>query len=102
MAFEEKTALYPWLGTLTRVMDVGILIVSGSQELEFASDKAVRVARFSPKMAPVARRKFRGGRVQVRSVCDDEALTLVVEAAKGNRQVKPGSILRRASFARRT
>ena len=70
--------------------------------LEFATDKAVRVARFSPKMAPVARRKFRGGRVQLRSVCDDQKLTLVVEAAKGNRQVKPGSILRRASFARRT
>ena len=70
--------------------------------LEFATDKAVRVARFSPKMAPVARRKFRCGRVQVRSVCDDQKLTLVVEAAKGHRQVKPGSILRRASFARRT
>jgi hypothetical protein len=70
--------------------------------LEFATDKAVRVARFSPKMAPVARRKFRGGRVQVRSVCDDQELTLVVEAAKGSRQVKPGTILRRASFARRT
>jgi hypothetical protein len=69
--------------------------------LEFG-DKSVRVARFSPKMAPVARRKFRGGRVQVRSVCDDEKLSLVVEAAKGNRQIKPGSILRRASFARRT
>jgi hypothetical protein len=70
--------------------------------LEFAGDKAVRVARFSPKMAPVVRRKFRGGRVQVRSICDDQKLSLVVEAAKGSRQVKPGSILRRASFARRT
>jgi hypothetical protein len=63
-------------------------------------DKTVRVARFSPTMAPVARRKFRGGRVQVRSVCDDDELHLVVEAAKGNRQVKPGSILRRARFGR--
>ena len=65
-------------------------------------DKSVRVARFSPTMAPVARRKFRGGRVQVRSVCDDNELSLVVEAANGNRQIKPGSILRRAAFARRT
>lgn len=70
--------------------------------LEFASDKAVRVARFSPKMAPTKRRKVRGGRVQVRSVCDDKQLSLVVEAAKGNRQVKPGKLLRRATFARRT
>jgi hypothetical protein len=68
--------------------------------LEFATDKAVRVARFSPKMAPTKRRKVRGGRVQVRSVCDDKELSLVVEAAKGNRQVKPGKLLRRATFGR--
>ena len=71
--------------------------------LEFASDKAVRVARFSPQAwRPSPARKFRGGRVQVRSVCDDQKLTLVVEAATGNRQVAPGTILRRASFGRRT
>jgi hypothetical protein len=63
-------------------------------------DKSVRVGRFSPRMAPVARRKVRGGRVQVRSICDDDDLSLVVEAAKGNRQVKPGRLLRSARFGR--
>ena len=53
-------------------------------------DKSVRVTRFSPAMAPVARRRVRGGRVQVRSVCDGLELSLVVEAARGNRRVAPG------------
>ena len=63
-------------------------------------DKSVRVARFSPRQAPVARRRMRGARVQVRSVCDDEKLSLVVEAARGNRRIAPASILRRARFGR--
>lgn len=63
-------------------------------------DKSVRVARFTPKTAPVARRRINRARVQVRSICDDEKLTLVVEAAKGTRQVKPSSVLRRARFGR--
>jgi hypothetical protein len=69
---------------------------------ESLGGKAVRVARFTPRTAPVARRSFRRvhARVQVRSSCDDQKLSLVVEAAKGNRQVKPGSVLRRARFGR--
>jgi hypothetical protein len=63
-------------------------------------DKSVRVARFTPKTAPVARRRINKARVQVRSICDDGKLSLVVEAAKGTRQVKPASVLRRARFGR--
>jgi hypothetical protein len=63
-------------------------------------DKSVRVARFSPATAPVARRRFGGARVQVRSVCDGEKLSLVVEAARGNRRVAPQTVLRRARFGR--
>jgi hypothetical protein len=63
-------------------------------------DDSVRVARFTPRTSPVARRKLRGRRVQVRSICDDGKLSLVVEAAKGTRQVKPSSFLRKARFGR--
>ena len=38
--------------------------------------------------------------MQVRSVCDPDELSLVVEAARGNRQVAPSSVLRRARFGR--
>ena len=64
-------------------------------------DKRVRVTRFTPRSAPVVRRRIRGARVQVRSACDDDLdLSLVVEAARGTRRVSPGSVLRRASFGR--
>jgi hypothetical protein len=63
-------------------------------------DKSVRVVRFSPRTAPVARRRIRGARVQVRSVCDGLKLSLVVEAARGNRRVAPQTVLRRARFGR--
>ena len=66
----------------------------------YLGDKSVRVARFGPRTAPVARRRIRGARVQVRSVCDHLKLSLVVEAARGNRQVAPSSVLRRARFGR--
>jgi hypothetical protein len=63
--------------------------------------KRVRVTRFTPRTAPVARRRFRGGvRVQVRSTCDGDELSLVVEAARGNRRVAPSTVLRRARFGR--
>jgi hypothetical protein len=41
-----------------------------------------------------------GARVQVRSVCDDDKLSVVVEAASGNRQVAPSTVVRRARFGR--
>jgi hypothetical protein len=66
------------------------------------SQKRIRVTRFTPRTAPVARRRFGrvNARVQVRSVCDDDELSLVVEAARGNRQVAPSTVLRRAGFRR--
>ena len=67
---------------------------------EAFGDKVVRITRFTPRTAPVARRRFRGARVQVRSVCDGDKLSLVVETARGNRQVAPSTVLRRASFGR--
>ena len=63
-------------------------------------DKSVRVARFSPRAAPVARRRFRRSRAQVRSVCEGDKLSLVVEAARGKRRVSPRAVLRRARFGR--
>jgi hypothetical protein len=63
-------------------------------------DHAVRITRFTPKTAPVARRRMNKARVQVRSLCDGEKLSVLVEAAKGTRQVKPSSVLRRARFGR--
>jgi hypothetical protein len=38
--------------------------------------------------------------VQVRSVCDGDKLSLVVEAARGNRRVSPSLALKRARFGR--
>jgi hypothetical protein len=66
----------------------------------FLDDHAVRIARFTPKTAPVARRRMNKARVQARSLCDGEKLSVLVEAAKGTRQVKPGSVLKRARFGR--
>ena len=64
-------------------------------------DKRIRITRFTPRSAPVVRRRIRGARVQVRSACDDDLkLSLVVEAARGTRRVGPGAVLRRASFGR--
>jgi len=64
------------------------------------ADKSLRVARFSPRSAPVARRRFGSARVQVRSVCDGARLSLVVEAARGSRRVAPSAVLRSARFDR--
>jgi hypothetical protein len=60
------------------------------------------VTRFTPRTAPDARKRFRriGARLQVRSLCDDDKLSLVVEAARGNRQVAPSSVLKRARVGR--
>jgi hypothetical protein len=66
---------------------------------DFNAPNAIRVARFTPRAAPVASRTFRGVRVQVREDCREE-LTLVVEAARGNVRVAPSSVLRRARFGR--
>ncbi|MGZ9121327.1 MAG: hypothetical protein ACXW6A_20885, partial [Gemmatirosa sp.] len=65
--------------------------------------KGVHVTRFTPRTAPVARKRFRRvrARVQVRSTCSgDKKLSLVVEAARGNRRIAPAKVLRRASFGR--
>ena len=67
---------------------------------EAFGDKVVRITRFTPRTAPVARRRIRGARVQVRSMCDDDKLSVVVETARGTRQVAPSTVLRRASFGR--
>jgi hypothetical protein len=62
--------------------------------------KAVHITRFNPRSAPVARRRFRRARVQIRSYCADDKLYVVVEAARGTRRVAPSSVLRRARFGR--
>ena len=73
----------------------------GAAVVDYAfDDKSVRVTRFSPRTAPVKRRRFGRSRVQVRSVCDGDDLSLVVEAARGSRRVAPSAVLRRARFGR--
>jgi hypothetical protein len=68
---------------------------------EAFGEKTVRVVRFTPRTAPVARRTIRGVRVQVRSTCSgDRKLSVVVETARGNRRVAPSTVLRRAHFGR--
>ena len=57
-------------------------------------------SRASARPRRVARRRIGGARVQVRSVCDGAKLSLVVEAARGNRRVSPSTVLRRARFGR--
>jgi hypothetical protein len=74
---------------------------AGAAAVDFSlGDKSVRVTRFSPRSSRVARRRFGAARVQLRSVCDGAKLSLVVEAARGNRRVAPGTVLRRARFGR--
>ena len=64
-------------------------------------DDAIRVVRVSPRVSPVARRRFGRARVQIRSKCSDDAkLRVVVEAARGNRRLAPARVLRRARFGR--
>jgi hypothetical protein len=63
-------------------------------------DKSVRVARFSPRSAPVAVRRFGTAHVQLRSVCDGAKLSLVIEAARRLQSVAPGTVLRGARFGR--
>jgi hypothetical protein len=73
----------------------------GAAVVDFSlGDKSVRVTRFSPRASRVARRRFGSARVQLRSVCDGDKLSLVVEAARGNRRVAPQTVLRRARFGR--
>ena len=67
---------------------------------EAFAGKAIWLTRFTPRSAPVKRRRFRRGRVQVRSECDEGNLSLVVEGARGNRRVAPSAVLRRARFGR--
>jgi hypothetical protein len=66
----------------------------------FGDPKPVMVTRFTPRSAPVARRRFGSARVQVRSICDDRKLSLVVEAARGAQRISPSAVLRRARFGR--
>jgi hypothetical protein len=72
----------------------GVAVVS-----DFDAPNAIRVARFTPRAAPVKSRRFRGVQVQVREDCRGE-LALVVEAARGNVRVSPSAVLRRARFGR--
>jgi hypothetical protein len=90
------TELPSGLEAATNASGAGAAVIDNS-----LGDKAVRVTRFTPRTAPVARRRLRRGvRAQVRSVCDGDELSLVVETARGNRRVSPAAVLRRARFGR--
>jgi hypothetical protein len=83
------------LETATNSKGAGAAVMNESFD-----DQTVSVARFTPRSAPVKRRRIRGRRVQVRSLCDSGDLSLLVEAARGNRRVSPATVLRRARFGR--
>lgn len=84
------------LETATNTRGAGAAVMA-----ESFGAKTVFVTRFTPRSVPVKRRRFGSARVQLRSICDgDGKLSLVVEAARGNRRVSPGSVLRRARFGR--
>jgi hypothetical protein len=86
--------------------DLDVATAAGGRGIAASSDTTapaeVSLTRFTPRSAPVARRRLRrvDARVQVRQVCGTSGLALVVEAARGNRQIRPGSVLRRARFGR--
>ncbi len=63
-------------------------------------DKDILVTRFAPSQAPIASRRIKRGRVQVRTLCDGDVTVLVVEAKRDGVRVSPSKLLRRASFAR--
>lgn len=73
----------------------GVAVVASS-----LGDHAIRLARFSPRSAPTAARRFGSARVQVRSLCDGSELSVVVEAARGGARISPSAVLRPASFGR--
>lgn len=61
----------------------------------------IRVARFTPRTAPVARRRFGSVTVQARAVCSSQDdFGVVVEAARRGVRVSPRVVLRRARFGR--
>jgi hypothetical protein len=63
--------------------------------------KPIRVARFSPRTAPLAQRRFGSTTVQARAVCSNIGhFGVVVEAARDGARVSPGTVLRGASFGR--
>ena len=84
------------LEVATNASGAGAAVVDALARRQGAS--ASRASRRAA--APVARRRIRGARVQVRSICDDGELSLVVEAARGTRRVAPAAVLRRARFGR--
>jgi hypothetical protein len=75
----------------------GIAVVGTST----GNAEPIRVARFTPRAAPLAQRRFGSATVQLRAVCSSsEHFAVVVEAARGGARISPGAVLRRASFGR--
>jgi hypothetical protein len=98
-------AAYPsGLETATASNGSGVAVVGTST----GNAEPVRVARFTPRTAPLARTHYGAATVQARAVCSSSGhFGVVVEAARGGARISPRAVLRRASFghvrgARRT
>ena len=64
--------------------------------------QAIRVARFTPRSAPVKRRRFRRGRVQVRSGCDERQACSSSRPRAATAASPPPAVLRRAELRPRS
>jgi hypothetical protein len=75
----------------------GIAVVGTS----IGEAEPIRVARFTPRTAPLAQRRIGSATVQARAVCSSSGrFAVVVEAARNGARISPSAVLRRASFGR--
>lgn len=96
---EAAVALYPEfpsdLETSVASNGAGIAVVGTS----IGNAEPIRVARFTPRAAPLAQRRFGTATVQLRATCSSSGhFAVVVEAARAGARISPSGVLRRATF----
>jgi hypothetical protein len=75
----------------------GIAVVGTSS----GDNEPIRVARFTPRTAPLAQRRIGSATVQARAVCSSIGhFGVVIEASRNGARISPSAVLRRASFGR--
>jgi hypothetical protein len=81
----------------TSANGAGIAVVGTST----GENEPVRVARFSPRTAPLAQRRVGSATVQARALCSSTGhFAVVVEASRAGARISPSAVLRRATFGR--
>jgi hypothetical protein len=85
------------LEVATASSGVGVAVVGQS----FGNNEPIRVARFTPRTAPLAQRRIGSATVQARALCSSTGhFAVVVEASRAGARISPGAVLRRATFGR--